>query len=114
MLDLAAGFVSLTALLAFVNRRFVGLPPTIGVMAIALVCSLLLHGLTLLGLPGLEQHIQTAMARVNFDRLLLDCLLSFLLFAGAMNSTSPTSASVPGRSDCWRRRGWPFPSLASA
>ena len=85
MLDLAAGFVSLTALLAFVNRRFVGLPPTIGVMAIALVCSLLLHGLTLLGLPGLEQRIQTAMARVDFDRLLLDCRLSFLLFAGAIN-----------------------------
>ncbi|MGP0147961.1 cation:proton antiporter, partial [Pseudomonas oryzihabitans] len=104
MLDLAAGFVSLTALLAFVNRRFVGLPPTIGVMAIALVCSLLLHGLTLLGLPGLEQRIQTAMARVDFDRLLLDCLLSFLLFAGAMNLDF---ADI-------RKRAWAIGLLATA
>lgn len=104
MLDLAAGFVSLTALLAFVNRRFVGLPPTIGVMVIALVCSLLLHGLTLLGLPGLEQRIQTAMARVDFDRLLLDCLLSFLLFAGAMNLDF---ADI-------RKRAWAIGLLATA
>ena len=32
----------LTALLAYVNHRFIGLPPTIGVMGAALILSLLL------------------------------------------------------------------------
>ena len=57
MLELSAIFISLTALLAYLNYRFIGLPPTIGVMATALVFSLLLHGLTVLGLPELEAQI---------------------------------------------------------
>ena len=40
MLDVAATCLALTALLAYFNYRFVGLPTTIGVMAIALAISL--------------------------------------------------------------------------
>jgi len=80
MLELAAIFVSFTALFAYLNYRFVGLPPTIGVMAIALACSLLLHGLSLAGMPGLEERVEDVMSRVDFNRLLMDGMLSFILF----------------------------------
>ncbi len=85
MLELAAIFISLTALLAYVNYRFIGLPPTIGVMATALLFSLLLHGLAMLGLPLLEQRIEALVARIDFNHLLMDGMLSFLLFAGALH-----------------------------
>lgn len=85
MLELAAIFISLTALLAYLNYRFVGLPPTIGVMATALLLSLALHGLGLLGLPIAEQQIETLVRSIDFNRLLMDGMLSFLLFAGALH-----------------------------
>ena len=46
MLDIAAACLVITALLAYVNHRFVGMPTTIDVMATALVLSLALVGLT--------------------------------------------------------------------
>ena len=50
MLELVAAFICLTSLLTYVNYRFIGLPPTIGVMVTALMFSLLLQGLSVLGL----------------------------------------------------------------
>ncbi|MBA1273648.1 cation:proton antiporter [Stutzerimonas azotifigens] len=85
MLEIAAVFISLTALFAYLNYRFIGLPPTIGVMATALLFSLALHALTLLGLPALEQQIETLIGRIDFNHLLMDGMLSFLLFAGALH-----------------------------
>ena len=85
MLELSAIFISLTALLAYLNYRFIGLPPTIGVMATALVFSVLLHALALLGLPSIEEQIETLVGRIDFNHLLMDGMLSFLLFAGALH-----------------------------
>lgn len=39
MLELVAAFICLTSLLTYVNYRFIGLPPTIGVMVTALMFS---------------------------------------------------------------------------
>lgn len=85
MLELAAIFITLTAVLAYVNYRFLGLPPTIGVMAIALTGSVILHVLTLFGLPGWEQRIEAMVSQIDFSNLLMDGMLSFLLFAGALH-----------------------------
>lgn len=41
MLDIIAIFLCITAVLAYLNRRYVGLPSAIGVMGIALGLSLL-------------------------------------------------------------------------
>lgn len=85
MLELSAIFISLTALLAYINYRFIGLPPTIGVMATALVFSVLLHLLAVLGLPSIEDQIEMLVERIDFNHLLMDGMLSFLLFAGALH-----------------------------
>jgi len=45
MLEIVAVCLVLTALLAYVNHRFIGLPITIGVMMAALLLSLLLIGM---------------------------------------------------------------------
>ncbi|MBB3230852.1 cation:proton antiporter [Halomonas stenophila] len=85
MLNLLAIIVSLTAALAWLNQRLIRLPTTIGVMAIALVLSWGLQGLAWLGLPGLEARAADWVARFDFNELVMEGLLSLLLFAGALH-----------------------------
>ncbi|MBL8287116.1 MAG: sodium:proton antiporter [Rubrivivax sp.] len=86
MLDIAAICLVVTALLAYVNHRFVGLPTAIGVMAIALGLSLLLVGLDALGFAhGLREYEQSLLTRIDFSDVLMQGMLSLLLFAGALH-----------------------------
>ena len=86
MLDIAASLLVLTALLACVNQRFLRLPTTIGVMATALVLSLALVGLDALGVAGdLHEREQALLRRIDFSELLMQGMLSMLLFAGALH-----------------------------
>ncbi|MBO3275109.1 cation:proton antiporter [Pseudomonas schmalbachii] len=85
MLDLAAAFIALTTLLTYVNYRFIRLPPTIGVMATALVFSLIAQGLSLLGYPVLELEMQQIISRIDFSEVLMTWFLPALLFAGALH-----------------------------
>lgn len=85
MLDVAALALVATALLAWVNQRFFGLPPSIGVMAGALGLSLLLLGLDLIGVAhGLLLYEQGFLRRLDFSAVLMKGMLSVLLFAGAL------------------------------
>lgn len=86
MLDIAAVCLALTAILAYLNHRFVGLPTTIGVMAIALVLSLGIVGLDALGLAhALRVAGESFLQSIDFSEVLLQGMLSLLLFAGAMH-----------------------------
>jgi len=78
-----AVLLTLTALFSYLNYRFIKLPTTIGVMLIALIGSLALIALENLGLsiaPMAAQVLQS----VDFGQTLLQGMLSFLLFAGAL------------------------------
>lgn len=85
MLDLAAAFIALTTFFTFLNYRFVRLPPTIGVMASALVLSLLVHGVSALGYPVLEDEVQELIRQIDFSGVLMTWFLPALLFAGALH-----------------------------
>jgi CPA1 family monovalent cation:H+ antiporter len=85
ILDLAALLITLTALFGYFNHRYIGLPPTIGVMSVALVVSLALVTLGSLGLPQIERQAESLLVAVDFDDLLMNGMLSFLLFAGALH-----------------------------
>ncbi|MET3716331.1 CPA1 family monovalent cation:H+ antiporter [Pseudomonas sp. PvP001] len=85
MLEIVATFICLTTLLTYVNFRFIGLPPTIGVMVTALMFSLILQGLSFIGYPGLEDRVEALMNQIDFGDLLMNWMLSFLLFAGALH-----------------------------
>ncbi len=86
MLNIAATCLVITALLAYLNHRFVGMPTTIGVMAAALVFSLALVGLDAVGVAsGLRQYEESLLRSIDFSDVLMQGMLSLLLFAGALH-----------------------------
>jgi len=85
VLDLVAAFIVLTTLLTYVNYRFIRLPPTIGVMATALIFSLVVQGLSQLGYPLIELEAQEIIRRIDFSDILMTWFLPALLFAGALH-----------------------------
>lgn len=76
--------ITATALLSYVNERFLRLPATIGVMAAALVCSILMVLAGQFGL-GVELWAERLLEQIDFSRVLMQGMLSFLLFAGALH-----------------------------
>ncbi len=85
ILEISAIFLSITALLTYVNHRFIGLPTTIGVMVISIVLSI---GAIFLGFLGFDQLIGyevSLLEQLDFTEVLLDGMLSMLLFAGALH-----------------------------
>jgi len=76
--------VSLSAAFSFVNYRYFRLPRTIGLMLFALALSL---ALILAGKFGwdVRQQALGIVRQIDFNRLLLQGMLGFLLFAGALH-----------------------------
>ena len=86
MLDIAATCLVVTALLAYMNYRFVRLPTTIGVMAIALVLSLVIVALDVAGVShALRTYEESLLRSIDFSDVLMQGMLSLLLFAGALH-----------------------------
>ena len=85
MLEIAAICLTVTALLAYINHRFIGLPTAIGVMATALVVSLLLLALDWAGVDGTREHAESFLNSIDFSNVLMQGMLSILLFAGALH-----------------------------
>ena len=85
MFDLAVIFLVLTAAMAYVNVRFIRLPTTIGVMAIAMGLSLIVFGLDQLGISALKDYEVSLLSSIDFSDVLMQGMLSLLLFAGAMH-----------------------------
>jgi CPA1 family monovalent cation:H+ antiporter len=75
--------VTLTAAGAYINKKWVKLPQTIGLMAFAFSLSLLVIALSRIELIDLTLVSETV-SKIDFSSVLLHGLLSFLLFAGAM------------------------------
>ena len=73
-----------TALFGYLNHRFIKLPSTIGIMVISLVCSI---ALVLSGsfFPVVWNEVTNIIESIDFETLLMEVLLSFLLFAGAIH-----------------------------
>lgn len=86
MLDIAASVLALTALLAWINQRWLKLPTTIGVMAASLVLSLALVALDAAGVAARLHEDEARLVRsIDFSELLMQGMLSLLLFAGALH-----------------------------
>jgi monovalent cation:H+ antiporter, CPA1 family len=86
MLDIAAICLVITALLAYLNHRFVGLPTVIGVMVTAMACSLGIVALSTLGITSLPLRLAEDLLRsIDFSEVLMQGMLSLLLFAGALH-----------------------------
>lgn len=78
----AALLLALTALFGWFNERFLRLPSAIGSTLVALVASLLL---LVFGSADVIAWAEGALELLRFDDLVLEGMLSFLLFAGALH-----------------------------
>ncbi len=85
ILEISAIFLSITALLSYFNHRFIGLPTTIGVMVISILLSIFAIFLGFLGFDQLIDYEMSLLEQLDFTEVLLDGMLSMLLFAGALH-----------------------------
>jgi CPA1 family monovalent cation:H+ antiporter len=84
--ELAALLLSLTALLGWFNHKFLQMSHTIGLLVMSIVSSLILVAVDY-ALP--EQHLfdplTSALQQIDFHAVVMDGMLAFLLFAGALH-----------------------------
>lgn len=82
--ELLSILTSLAALFAWVNHRWIRLPPTIGLMVLALLASMAVVALGRAGVEGVGAF-SGFVAALDFDQALLHGMLGTLLFAGALH-----------------------------
>jgi CPA1 family monovalent cation:H+ antiporter len=86
VLDAAAVVIVGTAVLSYLNHRFIRLPVTIGIAFAASLLSVTLLAIdSVLPQAGLGAFVRGFLAEIDFRTTLLDGMLSFLLFAGALH-----------------------------
>ena len=102
-LSAAAAVITLAALFSWINHRYIHQPTSIALLVFSLALSL---GVVALGKVGLDAHgsAKGALGAIELDRALLDSMLSFLLFAGALHVDLSEL----------ERRKWPIAFLVSA
>ncbi|MBL0406217.1 sodium:proton antiporter [Microvirga aerilata] len=103
--DLIAVLLVLTATFGWFNHVVIRLPHTIGLLIMGLAASLLLIGIEI-ALPEvhLYEDLAVLLRQVDFRATVLNGLLAFLLFAGALH----VDLSL------LRRRAWPIGVMATA
>ena len=84
LLDILAVLLTLSALFGSLNENFFRLPHTVGLVAIALVASLAVV-VVQFAFPelGIGEWARAILEPLNFHSVLLDGLLSALLFSGS-------------------------------
>ncbi len=85
MLNTIAILITAAALFSYLNQRFIRLPTTIGLMVIALGLSVALVLIGALGWPTLHIEAEAFLRGIDFHETLMQGMLSFLLFAGALH-----------------------------
>ena len=85
-LELISVLLTLTAIFSWVNERFFKLPETIGVLIMGLLASILLLVVELVFHEvALYEDLARVVRQLDFQRTVLDGMLAFLLFAGALH-----------------------------
>ena len=84
IIDLITLLLVLSAAFTLINIAYFKLPSTIGLMLIALISSALVLLVGIL-FPGIAQGAENIIEEFEFKEVLLDIMLNFLLFAGALS-----------------------------
>ena len=86
MLEFPALILVCVSIFGFLNHRYLKLPLTVGLVIIALFTGLAVMFLDVI-LPslGVSQTLETWLNQIDFNRTLMNGMLSFLLFAGALH-----------------------------
>ncbi len=101
---LSAIVLTLAVLIAYINHHTFKVQMTIAIMAGSLLISLFLVILQHVGLTNLTHQTKNLLIQTNFHRLLINGMLSFLLFAGSLTIDFKSL----------KERKWEIASLASA
>jgi CPA1 family monovalent cation:H+ antiporter len=102
--DVIAILLVLTAAFAWINHRLIRLPHTIGLLVMGLGASLVLIGVEL-AFPDvlLYEDLAGIIRQIDFQKVVLNGMLAFLLFAGALHVNLATL----------RDRAWTVGSMAT-
>jgi monovalent cation:H+ antiporter, CPA1 family len=76
--------IVLSALFAYINFKFLKLPNAIGLMLVSLLFSLSIIAISVV-IPTFKNYIVEILNNIDFSELLLEVMLSFMLFAGAIH-----------------------------
>jgi len=82
---IATILIVLSAVFGYLNVRFLKMPNTIGLMVITILFTLFVLAISFFNNTLLEQE-RELIAQIDFKTVLLDIMLSFLLFAGALHT----------------------------
>tara|TARA_R110000787_G_scaffold70646_8_gene157048 strand:- start:3071 stop:4306 length:1236 start_codon:yes stop_codon:yes gene_type:complete len=83
--SIATVLIVLSALFGYINVRFIKLPSSIGLMLVTILFTLAILGLSYFD-DTLLQTEKEFINSIDFETVLLDVMLSFLLFAGALHT----------------------------
>lgn len=78
--------VAIAAVFGYINVRFLKLPNTIGLMLITIVFTLVVVGIGYFFDDTLLEAERSIISQIDFKKVLMDGMLSFLLFAGALHT----------------------------
>ncbi len=84
IINTIAILISLAAVFSYINYKYLKIPSTIGLLAIALLMSLAIVLLGKMGFP-IEDQAKTLLKGIDFNETLMQGMLSALLFAGALH-----------------------------
>ena len=70
-------FITIAVIIAYINHRFIHMQPTIALMFASLLLSLLL---LFLAPMGMQNEMRQFLGKLDFHSLLMNGMLSFLLF----------------------------------
>ena len=83
--ELSAVFIGLVAAIGWVNTKWLRLPPSVAMLAVGVVGSLVVMGARRLSQTSRAAHaVSHLIGQVNFPETVVGYMLAFLLFAGAM------------------------------
>ena len=86
LFEIAALLLVLSAGLSWINRAYLKLPHTIGLLVMALFASFILMAMeAFFPSIGLTDTMQSALGQIDFNETLMKGMLGFLLFAGALH-----------------------------
>ena len=84
LLTIITILIVFAAIFGYLNVRFLKLPATIGLMVISLGFSLLTMAVSQF-YPALFEFEKSLVEQIDFHEVLMEGMLSFLLFAGALH-----------------------------
>ncbi|MDX5422718.1 MAG: sodium:proton antiporter [Hymenobacteraceae bacterium] len=80
-----SAILAISAVFAYINQKFIKLPGAIGLLLAGLLLSVLVQVLGEVS-PGFETLVEGQLREIDFSEILLEFMLSFLLFAGALHT----------------------------